>query len=442
MKPGDTPVASSGDLPPTRFAQILLLWLVLRVVTSLWVAVLSPKRPLTDIEKAVPLWPPSSPVAIWMERAFLAPWERWDAIWYKRILMQGYRADDGTAQFHPLYPWLAASIARLGIHPTLALLLVSSLSTVLLLLLFERLARLDLAPEHAHTATLLFAFFPVSFILYAPYSEALFLCFAVLCLLWARRGQWSLAGIAGGLAALTRQQGVFLTLPVAWELWTGASGDIRQILRNWRAWITLAAIPTGMLVWVFYRAIALSDLSPNFDSFHHLIYSLLISPSAEKVVPVQGFLWPWQAIWRALDTIRITRDLHGVIDLTLAAYFLALLALGWRGMNIGYRLYSVAIALVSFSYYTGPVYPYMGMPRHLLLAFPVFIGLGTVVRRPWQRARIDPFLRLFWRVLSLALLCIPNMGSVGAQCCTLGPTFCCCVSRPSAGKDRAKGVSI
>jgi hypothetical protein len=52
---------------------------------------------------------------------------------------------------------------------------------------------------------------------------------------------------------------------------------------------------------------------------------------------------------------------------------LVLLGLAW--------LYALAIVLVSFGYYTGPLYPYMGLPRHLLLAFPVFIGLGPVFRQ-------------------------------------------------------------
>jgi hypothetical protein len=32
--------------------------------------------------------------------------------------------------------------------------------------------------------------------------------------------------------------------------------------------------------------------------------------------------------------------------------------------------------------------PYMGLPRHLLLAFPVFIGLGPLIRHPWVRLPI------------------------------------------------------
>jgi len=57
---------------------------------------------------------------------------------------------------------------------------------------------------------------------------------------------------------------------------------------------------------------------------------------------------------------------------------------------------------VSFAYHTGPVHPYMGLPRHLLLAFPVFIGLGAALRSHWQR-----FVALvwqgFWLLMALGL---------------------------------------
>lgn len=55
-------------------------------------------------------------------------------------------------------------------------------------------------------------------------------------------------------------------------------------------------------------------------------------------------------------------------------------------MRMSYRIYSVLITLVSFSYYTGPTHPYMGLLRHLYLAFPVFIGAAPILNRPWKRA--------------------------------------------------------
>ena len=40
--------------------------------------------------------------------------------------------------------------------------------------------------------------------------------------------------------------------------------------------------------------------------------------------------------------------------------------------------------LVSFSVTTGD-YAYISLPRHLLLALPVFIGLAAALKKGWQR---------------------------------------------------------
>jgi hypothetical protein len=62
-----------------------------------------------------------------------------------------------------------------------------------------------------------------------------------------------------------------------------------------------------------------------------------------------------------------------------------MLVLAWPRMRISYQLYSVILVLVAFAYHTGPYYPYMGLPRHLLIAFPVFIGLAPLIKSGWQR---------------------------------------------------------
>ncbi|MFZ6028120.1 MAG: hypothetical protein ACOYYS_10425 [Chloroflexota bacterium] len=373
---------------PARLALFIGgLWLAVRLFTSLWAAVVSPLRPLTPVEIGVPLWPPGPG---WPERVFLAPWQRWDAGWYVKIIDQGYRAGDGTAQFHPLYPWLATPLARLGLPPMLALLLVSSLSALFFLIVFYRLAALDLNEscantECARTATLLLALCPVSLVLFAPYTESLFLWLAALCLWWSRQHRWGLAGLAGGLAVLTRQQGIFLLVPLLWEWWEASARSLPAARRNWRGLLGAALVPLGLLAWLFYRGIFLADVHPDFSSFHGMIYSVLISPDASQVVTVQAFLWPWQAAWIALAQVFTDPGADLVTNWLIAVYFLVILVWGWRGMRTSYRLYGVLIYWVSFSYHTGPTHPYMGLARHLLLAFPVFIGLGAVARRPWQR---------------------------------------------------------
>ena len=119
--------------------------------------------------------------------SLLAVWERWDAVYFVRIAGAGYSASDGTTTFHPLFPWLAKPFSLLGVPPVVGLLLVSSCATLALYPMFERLASLDHDPAKARTATLLFVFWPVSYLLYLPYTEPLWLLCAVLCFLFARR---------------------------------------------------------------------------------------------------------------------------------------------------------------------------------------------------------------------------------------------------------------
>jgi len=149
--------------------------------------------------------------------------------------------------------------------------------------------------------------------------------------------------------------------------------------------LSLLLVPLGYGLWTAYRLLVLRDASPDFSSVHRLIYSLLVSPSASQVVPVQGFLWPWEALRRAILHLARTGDMDTVYDLVLAGFFLALLALTWRRLRGSDRWYVAAMTLAAFSYHTGSLHPYMGLPRHLLLAFPVFLPLGRVVRRRWQR---------------------------------------------------------
>jgi Gpi18-like mannosyltransferase len=366
--------------------QLFGIWLFLRLLTSLWAAFASPLYPVSQREETLALWPPSFPLHEWLLRVFVDPWGRWDALKYMDIVAQGYRSDDGTTQFHPLLSWLAMPLNWLLDSPLLSLLLVSSLASLLLLLAFEHLARYDMEPAPARTATLLLIFAPPAFVLFAPYTEGLFLLCAVLCFLWARQRSWWLAALAGALATLTRQQGLFLLLPLAWELWEASGRNWRHALAGWKSWLSLALIPGAMLLWIIYRAVALQDLNPDTSSFHSLIYTVLISPSSSQVVPNQTFMFPPYAFWLALETFWSNPQIYLAIDLVLGIGFLGLLVAAWPRMRTSYRIYTLVIVLVSFSYYTGINNPYMGLPRHLLLAFPVFIGLAPRVHS--HRARL------------------------------------------------------
>ena len=361
---------------------IVSMWLIFRLLTSIIVALGSHIRPSTLLEQTISILPPSAPIAVWLERVFLTPWLRWDANWYVQIVEHGYRAADGSAQFHPLYPWAASIISSIGIHPLLSLLVISSISGLGFLLIYYRLAKIDLSAQDSRFSIILILLTPPAFVLFAPYSESLFLLCAAGCLFLTRIKRWWLAGLAGALAVLTRQQGLILLFPLAWELWEASDRSLPRVKQTWRSWLAICLIPVSYLVWTAYRLYALNDLAPNLSSLHDSIFSILISPSAIEVVPQQHFTWPWLALGLAIQKLIASPDLDLWVNITSAVFFLTLLLLSWKALKPAYRLYAVLITLISFSYSTGMVHPYMGLPRHLFLAFPVFIFAAPKLNRP------------------------------------------------------------
>ena len=376
--------------------QIFLVWLVIRILTSLSAILASPLRKLTDLERAIPIWPPSTPIQIWLTRLFLAPFERWDVEWYLKIVIEGYGHQDGTAQFHPLYPLIATLLHKAGISPLLSLMLVSSAACLILFFLYYRLACLDLSKDDALSSLLFFAISPTAFILFSPYPEGLFLVWAVACMWWARQRKWWLASLAGALAVLTRQQGVLLIFPILWEYYEVYRHHWTDCLRDWKNWLSFGLIPLAMICWINYRALLLFDVHPNLNNVNSLIYSVFISPNADKVVPDQAFLPPWQTIGLMVEKVVNAPDLDVIVNLVGGLFFLLILLLTWSRIQISYRIYSLVIFLISFSYYTGSLHPTMGLLRHLMLAFPLFIGIPLVLHKPG--------IRLFWATISGAIM--------------------------------------
>jgi len=347
----------------------VLLWGGLRVVSFVVAVVAFYLRPRTP-----------GIVAVTSLRSFLlSPWYVWDVQYYVEIVKNGYQPGAATTNFHPLYPWIATLVAVVIREPLLSLLLVSSVAGLLLTVYFYRLARLDVDEQQAWQATALLLVWPASVALFAPYTEALFLMLSVYCLFAARQQKFWLAGLAAALATLTRQQGLFLALPLAWEIWE-ASG------RRWpnalRKCLPLLLVPAAYVIWIMYRAVAINDVHPDFSSPQKFIHTVMISPSSYEITEQHAFLPPWLTIWKALNVLWRGETLADafIIDIALSVAFIGLFVLSWRYLRMSYRLYCAAILLISLSFYAGDIDPFLALPRHLLLAFPVFIGLAARYR--------------------------------------------------------------
>src|SRR6185312_6119530 len=207
----------------------------------------------------------------WFGNLLVGPSARWDSVWYLRIAEHGYgnAASHAQAAFYPLYPLMMRAVGWVVGSPLLAGILISLACFLVALVLLHRLVALELGARDARATLLDVAFFPTAFFFSAVYSESLFLLLSVGAFLAARRERWAWAGALGGLAALTRNSGVVLLLPLVLLFLYGPRADAARVAAGARWWspryrltpqlLWLLLVPLGLALYLGWSAIALGD---------------------------------------------------------------------------------------------------------------------------------------------------------------------------------------
>lgn len=384
------------------FKDATLVVLLLRL--GWWVVALpiSMMFPLLPLEKNTSVLPGGSSPQAWLQRVFVAPFVRFDAVRYQQIVERGYHLADGNAAFHPLYPLLAAVVRpALGGNSALALQAVSAVATITLCVVFTRYVADVHDAGIAQSAGWLLLLTPPAFVLLMPYTESTFLVFAVSSLWAMQRRHWWLAGVFGGLATLTRQQGIALAVPLAWLLYVA----LRQRQLRVRDLGTMLLIPGCYALFVLYRAVALGDLAAAAQAKTpvKLLRNVLISPSSEHVIPGQRIAWPWELFIDQLRIIPISPNgYHLIFDMALGWLGISLIVAGFKHITIAERWYSIVVISLSLCYYNGQAFPYLSLPRHVLVVFPLFIALAHRI----NSFRYQRFLLILWLCnVALLVLC-------------------------------------
>jgi hypothetical protein len=327
----------------------------------------------------------------------VAPFARWDSVWYLAIAGGGY-AEGAREAFFPLYPLLA----RIAGAPLGSALVGGALaSTALLgvaLVLLHRLVALDFDRAVARNAVLVTALMPMSFFFSAVYSESLFLALSGGAVYAARRDRWAWAGALGALAAGTRSAGVLLLVPLAMiYLWdTGPPRlSTHRPLRRDALWLGL--VPLGLGAYCAF--LALDGLDP-------------LAPFYAQEMWFREFAGPFVGAWDG-----VVAAAHGARQLLSRSrepvYFTAaggdpfavalrnLELLAWlllavpavvgalRRLPAAYGAYVLVALALPLSYPVGPQ-PLMSLPRFLAVLFPlsIWIALWMTGRPARERAVI------------------------------------------------------
>jgi hypothetical protein len=330
----------------------------------------------------------------------VAPFARWDSVWYLAIAHGGYGHEAARTAFFPLYPLVLRGIGVVIGSDLIAGVLVSLVAFAVSLQLLHRLVSLEFGDESARATVLLLAFCPMAYFFSAVYSESLFMALSLGCVLAARRGRWAWAGVLGGLGAAARNTGITLMVPIVLLFLYGPRADRPRVATRtgWRralpchpvapalGWALL--VPAGLGVYVGYLALKTGDgLAP----FH------------AQQVWYRHFAGPFGGVWSgavaAWDGLR--QLVHGPpppIYFTKAGgdplmvagqnvMLFGFLVLGavavvgaFRRLPVAYAGYALVALALPLSYPVSPQ-PLASLPRYEVVLFPLFMWGALWLRR-------------------------------------------------------------
>lgn len=173
---------------------------------------------------------------------------------YVNIAKNWYHATGENANeivFFPLYPLLMKFFYLFCRNYVVAGVLVSNVCLAVGSVYFYRLLEMEYGSECAWEGTILLTLFPVGFFMIGAYTESLFIMLTAACLYYIRQKRWSIAGITGMLAALSRSQGIVLLVPAVYEICLQFR---KKENRTWTAgWVCL--IPVGTLFYLLMNQV-------------------------------------------------------------------------------------------------------------------------------------------------------------------------------------------
>src|SRR5437870_639409 len=326
-------------------------------------------------------------------------WARWDGGWFTHVARDGYTDPKTTTAFFPAYPLLVRALGWvLGGHDVLAGVIVSLLAAAAAFVLLHELAR-GLAGEEAARRTVLYlAVFPTALFLGAVYSESLYLLLTVAAFLAAVRERFALAGVAAGLAILTRPTGVMLLPALALLAWPARPRTA--------AYIRLAiAVPIAsawpLWLWATFGH-PLQFLGAERNAWHrHLSDAGPFGGAWEGIVAGWNGIVQFVAGGNRFPGADDALQAAGInLEAFAAAVFIVVLGVvAWRRLGAAYGVFvlaSVALPLSS----PASNFPLLSMPRFVLGVFPVFVALGAVIRSARANAIV---LSVFAMLLGLDL---------------------------------------
>ena len=216
------------------------------------------------------------------------PWAAWDGMWFTAIARTGYEAPEAPA-FFPLYPALVRLVAMPVRSYAAAGVIVSIACAAAAMVVLYRMVAARYDSRIAAWTVAFLSLCPASFFFQAVYTESLFLLLVVGAVALAEHGRWAFACAVGGLAALTRNTGVLLCVPLflvyaerhQWKLRGEHLEWPRDVRLTW-----LGLVPAGLIAYMGFLWWRVGDP---------------LAFSTAQLAWARSLAWPFVTVWHGAE---------------------------------------------------------------------------------------------------------------------------------------------
>jgi hypothetical protein len=323
----------------------------------------------------------------------LRMWSRWDAPHYLDLIVFGYRDGDSSALvgphgyrsvypedlalyivFYPLFPWLATIVNVLVDDPLVSAFVVTTVASIFVAPLLYRLVRHEEERAVAMRAAWFLLVFPTSYFLHIGYTEALFMALVLGSFLSARNDRWWLAGALGGLAALTRVNGLVLIPALAAEALTQWLQRPREERRLRVEWLAIGMVAVGFGIYIGLNQVVYNEPFA-FLRIQNEHWFKSLAPPWEGIAAV----WGWTSSSNPDNALMIgwMELLFIAIGLVATVHAALRFRPSWFAWMAGNWLLFISTAFV------------VSVPRYSLTLFPLYVSLAVATRRGWVLAAVS-----------------------------------------------------
>jgi hypothetical protein len=327
-------------------------------------------------------------IANYLRNPQLFSWISFDGEHYLSIAQNGY--SPLRYFYFPLYPNIITFVAKAFDRSMFSLafigILVSNAAFLVGLVGLTRLVKLDYSEKIVKYTIVLLLLFPTSFYFGSYYTEGLFFALAVWSFYYARKGNWILAGILGGLSTATRIVGLALIPALIVEAFLQSRvGDFREIREirkiGGRRLLGILLIPAGLFIYMLF----LKQQTGDPLEFLHSVEIFGEQRSSSFIMLPQVF---YRYLFKIIPNINY--NYFPVVFATWLELITALVfgGLGVLGVLIGFGKLNKIKFRLSYAIYIafGYLIPtlsgsFSSLPRYVLVLFPAYLLMAIYLKK-------------------------------------------------------------